>query len=102
MFVSLFSRSTGVRDDLEFLPEGELSNVQLCALHMEMTNTEQLLGSIGLIAYKNVNCLKDANNVLRGYGPESFKGDRLTVQRKAGQQTEIGKHNIHVRSMSGV
>ena len=102
MFVSLFSRSTGVRDDLEFLPEGELSNVQLCALHMEMTNTEQLLGSIGLVAYKNVNSLKNANNELRGYGPESFKGDRLTVQKKAGQQTEIGKHNIHVSSMSGV
>lgn len=37
-------RSTGICDDLEFLPEEELSNVQLCALHMEMTNTEQLLG----------------------------------------------------------
>ena len=33
MFVSLFSRSTGIRDDLEFLLEEELSNVQLCALH---------------------------------------------------------------------
>ena len=53
MFVSLFSRSTGIRDDLEFLLEKELSNVQLCALHMEMRNTEQLLGSIGLVAYKN-------------------------------------------------
>ena len=101
MLVSLFSRSTGIRDDLEFLLEEELSNVQLCALHMEMRNTEQLLGSLGLVAYKN-DCLKDANNVLRGYGPESFKGDRLTVQKKAGQQTEIGKHNIHVSSMSGV
>ena len=48
MFVSLFSRSTGICDDLEFLPDEELSNVQFCALHMEMTNTEQLLGSIGL------------------------------------------------------
>ena len=96
-----FSRSTGIRDDLEFLLEEELSNIQLCALHMEMRNTEQLLGSIGLVAHRN-DCLKDANNVLRGYGPESFKGDRLTVQKKAGQQTEIGKHNIHVSSMSGV
>lgn len=97
----MLSGSTGIRDDLEFLPEEELSNVQLCALHMEMTNTEQLLGSISLVAYKNVDCLKDANNVLRGYDPESFKGDRLTVQKKAEQQTEIEKHNIHVSSMSG-
>ena len=101
MFVSLFSRSTRIRGDLEFLLEEELSNVQLCALHMEMRNMEQLLGSIGLVAYKN-DCLKDANNVLRGYGPESFEGDRLTVKKKAGQQTEVGKHNIHVSSMSGV
>ena len=86
---------------MEFLLEEELSNVQLCALHMEMRNTEQLFGSIGLVAYKN-DCLKDANNVLQGYGPKSFKGDRLTVQKKAGQLTEIGKHNIHVSSMSGV
>ena len=74
MFVSLFSRSTGIHDDLEFLLEEELSNVQLCALHMVIRNAEQLLGSIGPVAYKN-DCLKDANNVLRGYGPESFKGD---------------------------
>ena len=52
-----FSRSTGIRDDLEFLLEEELSNIQLCALHMEMRNTEQLLGSIGLVAYRN-DCLK--------------------------------------------
>ena len=95
------SRSTGIRDDLEFLLGEELSSIQLCALHMEMRNTEQLLGSIGLIAY-NIDSLKDANNALRSYGPESFKGDRLTVQKKAGQQTAVGKHNIHVSSMSGV
>ena len=58
MFVSFFSRSTGIRDDLEFLLEKELSNVQLCAFHMEMRNTEQLLGSIELVVYKN-DCLKE-------------------------------------------
>ena len=68
---------------------------------MEMRNTEHLLGSIGLVAYKN-DCLKDANIVLRCYGPKTFKGDTLTVQRKAGQRTEIGKHYIRVGSMSGV
>ena len=50
-------RSTGIRDDLEFLLDEELSSIQLCALHMEMRNTEQLLGSIGLIAY-NFDSLK--------------------------------------------
>lgn len=66
-----------------------------------MQNTEQLLGSIGLVVYK-INSLQEANKALRSYGPESFKSDWLTVQKKAGQQTEIAKHNIHVSSMSGV
>jgi len=86
---------------LEFLLDEELTSIQLCALHMEMRNTEQLLGSIGLVAHK-IDSLKDANDALRSYGPESFKGNRLTVQKKAGQETEIAKHNIHVSSMSGV
>ena len=51
-------RSTGIRDDLEFLLEKDLSSVQLCALHMEMRNTKQLLGSIGLVAHKiDCHCL---------------------------------------------
>ena len=90
-----------MQDDLEFLLDEELNSIQLCALHMEMRNTEQLLGSIGLRAYQ-IDALQDANNALRSYGPESFKGDRLTIQKKAGQQTAVAKHNIHVSSMSGV
>ena len=93
-------RSTGICDDLEFLLEEDLSSVQLCALHIEMRNTKQLLGSIGLVAY-NIDLLHDANDALRHYGPESFKGNRLTVQKKAGQESAVGKHNIHVSSMSG-
>ena len=96
-----FPRSTGILDDLEFLLDEELSSIQLCSLHMEMRNTKQLLGSIGLVAYK-IDSLKDANDTLRIYGPESFKGDRLTVQKKAGQETKIAKHNIPVSSMSGI
>lgn len=66
---------------------------------MEMRNTEQLLGStIGLVAHK-IDSPKDANNTLRSYGPESFKGDRL--QKNAGQETQTA-NNIHVSSMSGV
>lgn len=67
----LSSRSTGIRDDLEFLLDEELSSIQLCALHMEMRNTEQLLGSIGLVAYK-IDSLQSANDALKSYGPQSF------------------------------
>ena len=56
---SLICRSTGIRDDLMCLLDEELSSIQLCAFHMEMRNTGQLLASIGLLAYK-VDALKEA------------------------------------------
>lgn len=93
-------RSTGIRDDLVFLLDEELCNIQLCALHMEMRNTEQLLASIGLLAYR-VDSLAEANAALKNYGPESFHGDRISVKKKSDQQSAITKQNIHVSSMSG-
>ena len=48
---------------------------------MEMRNTEQLLASIGLMAYQ-VDSLPEANDALRGYRPESFHGDRITLKKK--------------------
>ena len=74
-------RSSGIRDDLLCLLDEDLSSIQLCALHMEMRNTEQLLASIGLMAYK-VDSLREANDALKGYGPESFHGDRITLKKK--------------------
>ena len=88
-------RSSGIRDDLLCLLDEDLSSIQLCALHMEMRNTEQLLASIGLMAYK-VDSLREANDALKGYGPESFHGDRITLKKKAGQESAVSKHNIHV------
>ena len=96
----LVCRLVGIRDDLLFLLDEELGNIQLCALQMEMRNTEQLLASIGLLAYK-VDSLSEANSALKHYGPESFHGDRITVKKKSGQQSSISRHNIHVSSMSG-
>ena len=56
LFIFVF-RSTDIRD-LLFLLDKDLSHIQLCALHMEMRNTEQLLTSIGLLVYK-IDLLKD-------------------------------------------
>ena len=98
--LKLSCRSTGIRDDLVFLLDEELCNIQLCALHMEMRNTEQLLASIGLLAYR-VDSLAEANAALKNYGPESFHGDRISVKKKSDQQSAITKQNIHVSSMSG-
>lgn len=65
-----------------------------------MRNTEQLLASIGLIAYK-IGSLLEANQALKCFGPESFHGDRISVKKKSGQESAISKQNIHVSSMSG-
>lgn len=51
-----------------------------------------------VMAYK-VDSLQEANDALKGYGPESF---RITLKKKAGQESAVSKHiNIHVSSMSG-
>ena len=83
-----------------FLLDEELSSIQLCALHMEMRNTEQLLASIGFLAYK-ADSLPEVNRALKNYGTESFHGDRITVKKKSEQQSAISRQNIHVSSMSG-
>lgn len=52
------------------------------------------------MAYK-VDSLQEANDALKGYGPESFHGDWITLKKKAGQESAVSRHNIHVSSMSG-
>ena len=89
----------GIRDDLEFLLEEDLSSINLCALHCELRNTEQLLASLGLFSYK-VGSLDECNAELSSYGPENFN-KRITVKIKEGQETAVEKHNIQVSSFSG-
>ena len=43
---SYICRSTGICDGLLFLLNEELTRIQLCALHIDMRNTEQLLASM--------------------------------------------------------
>ena len=75
-------RSSGIRDDDLCLLDEDLSSIQLCTLHMEMKNTEQLLALIGLMAYR-VDSLREANDALKGYGPESFHVDWITLEKKS-------------------
>lgn len=89
----------GIRDDLEFLLEEDLLSINLCALHCELRNTEQLLTSLGLFAYK-VDSLEECNKELSKYGPENFNS-RITVKTKEGQETAVEKHNIQLASFSG-
>ena len=73
--------------------------INLCALHCELRNTEQLLSSLGLFSYK-VGSLDECNDELVNYGPENFSS-RITVKLKGGQETAVEKHNIQVSSFSG-
>ena len=91
-------------DDLLCLLDEDLSSIQLCALPMETRNTEQFLALIGLMAYK-VDSLWEANDALKGYGPELVHGDRITLKKKkkkiSQEESAVSKHNLHVSSMSG-
>lgn len=100
LFLNCQYRFTGLRDDLTCLLDEDLSSMSLCALHCEMRNTEQLLKSIGLLAHK-IGSLEECNEELSQYGPSNFKGDRISVKLKQGQQTAAGRHNISVASFSG-
>ena len=66
-----------------------------------MRNLEQILGSVGLFAFR-VGSLVDLNAVLADYGPEAKRGySRITIQEKPGQQTAIERKNVKVTSFSG-
>lgn len=94
-------RPKGLRDDLVFLLEEDLSHINLCSLHCKMHNTEQLLGSLGLSAYR-VGCLHLLNAALSSYGAESQQDfSCIKVKEKPGQQTGIERANIKVASFSG-
>lgn len=83
---SLPCRSTGMQDDFVFLLDESLTSIQLFALYMQMCNIEQLLASIGLLAYK-VDSLPEANAALKTYGQKSFHGDCTSVKKKPDHQS---------------
>ena len=100
ILVIVLFRFKGLRDDLLCILDEELSSMCLCALHCEMRNTEQLLKSVGLLAYE-IGSLKQCNEELSKFGPENFHSDRITVKLKPGQQTAPGRNNVSVSSFSG-
>lgn len=65
-----------------------------------MRNTEQILKSVGLLAYE-IGSLPECNEELSKYGPDNFNGDRITVKLRPGQQTAPGRNNISFASCSG-
>ncbi len=65
-----------------------------------MRNSEQLLKSIGLLAHQ-IGSLKECNSKLSEYGPSNFKGDRITVKPKPGQETAPGRNNVSFASCLG-
>ena len=96
----LLTSFKGMRDDLTCILDEDLSSHCLCALHCEMQNTEQILKSVGLLAYE-ISSLPECNAELARYGLENFYGDRITVKVKSGQKTAVGRNNIKFASCSG-
>lgn len=74
--------------------------MNLCSLHCEMRNTEQLIGFLG--SHK-IGSLDELNAALSSHGPESQrKYPRVQIAEKRGQQTAIHISNIKVASFSGI
>lgn len=89
-----------MRDDLTLLLDEEMTAVNICALHCELRNMEQLLGSLGLFCTK-IGSLPECNAALKEYGPQTMKKDRIQLSMKPGQETMVEKHNVKVKSFSG-
>jgi len=90
----------GVRGDLKIFMDTDIADVNLCALHCELRNMEQLLAQLGLLA-NGCGSLKQCNEILAEYGPETMVKDRIVVKMKENQDFDVGKHNIKIRSFSG-
>ena len=91
---------TGIRDDLTLLLDEEIHSVNLCALHCEMKNTEQILGSLGLYACK-IGTLDSLNTMLAELGPKSMKENFIRIKSDRNKYLEVTKNHIKVASISG-
>ena len=86
-----------MRDDLTLLLNEDIDSVNLCALHCEMRNTEQVLG---LYAYK-IGTLDCLNAMLAELGPKSMKKKFVRVKADRNKNLEVTKNDIKVASTSG-
>ncbi len=83
------------------LLDEDITSVNLCALqHCEIRNTEQVLGSIGLFAYK-IGSLEQLNRKLSEHGPKNMKKDFIKVKEGRNQNLAVNKNHIKVASLSG-
>jgi hypothetical protein len=99
-FVLFDCRWKGIRDDIMLVLDEEISSVNLCALHCELRNMEQLLKSLGLFSHE-IGSLDQCNKILAEIGPSSFKKKRITVKKNPGQESRMKKCNVKVSSFSG-
>ena len=76
--------------------DDDIGDVNLCTLHCELHNTEQLLVSLGLAAYR-CGSLKECNIVLVDHGPETMVKDCKFVKLKEGQDKDVSRRNIEIR-----
>ena len=77
-----------------------MDSVNLCALHCEMRNTEQILGSLGLLAYK-IGSLPSLNEKLSELGPRTMKKNFIRVKEQRNVNLEVNKSHVKVASTSG-
>ncbi len=77
-----------------------MDTVNLCALHCEIRNTEQILGLLGLVAYK-IGSLDSLNEKLTELGPKTMKKNFIRIKDRRNVNLEVRKNNVKVASISG-
>ena len=70
-----------------FLMEEDLPDINLPALHMEMRNNEQLMGSLGLFAHK-CGTLQELDAKLSSLGLENFKHNYVKIKESKNKDNE--------------
>ena len=90
----------GICDDLKLLLDEDMNSVNLCALHCKMRNTEQILESLGLYAYK-IGALESLNEKLAELGPKSMKKNFIRIKDNRNKNLEVTKNHIKIVSISG-
>jgi hypothetical protein len=67
---------------------------------LTLQNTEQILESLGLYAYK-IGALQSLNEKLAELGPKSMKKNFIRIKDNRNKNLEVTKNHIKIVSISG-
>ena len=78
----------------------DIPAVNLCALHCEIRNTEQIIASYGLVAHR-IGSLGELNQVLSEHGPATMKKSFVRIKARRNENLAVLRSDVKVASFSG-